>query len=367
MKIVERNSKKEKMWLSENEVKLFKKHFSGLGADKYTENRVVQIAEKIRDYKYWVICDCRKESIDSEQTIFTLRLSGQTQKLHAAKLPNSIEHDANCPLYRKPSNATGHSVKPSCLSDVMYFGRNVTSKGIAAVGNKPTNSASVSTQSKEYKISRLLYYLLEKSGINSFTKKMHSLSEVYGALKKQTEEEILFPKYNYTLSSVFWTLPYQVIYAYQKLQELSKQWPVNLMPQGYGLVTAKEIDLNTNTIVCMHKEKLIEIKVHGAIRTLSGFMSNINSGPYLAFLFIKRKSSKSEYYCPTEAFITPIYNRASLLPVDSNFEREILKEMLPLIEQLDLSLEKPLFDIEVSYEVDGESILAFCRPDFILS
>jgi len=87
------------------------------------------------------------------------------------------------------------------------------------------------------------------------------------------------------------------------------------------------------------------------------------SAPYLALTTVA-ECDRSGYYDTVDSFVTPILAENNLPPLDSSYERKVLKILLKISRSLlrkvsRVAIRKPLFDIPVS---DNR----LCRPDFII-
>jgi len=85
-------------------------------------------------------------------------------------------------------------------------------------------------------------------------------------------------------------------------------------------------------------------------------------GPYLV-LVVVGQYPEARGFAALRGYAQPIFAGNRFVPVDSEFERLVLQELLDLRRALDgagwtLSIEKPLFDILTP--------LGACRPDFLL-
>jgi hypothetical protein len=89
---------------------------------------------------------------------------------------------------------------------------------------------------------------------------------------------------------------------------------------------------------------------------------NTISGPYLV-LVVAGEYPEAHGYAPLRAYAQPIYSGRLFVPVESDFERKALRQILECQrllhgEGVDLAIGKPLFD---TMTPTGP-----CRPDFVL-
>ena len=85
-------------------------------------------------------------------------------------------------------------------------------------------------------------------------------------------------------------------------------------------------------------------------------------GPYLTIV-VAGEYPEAHGYAPLRAYAQPIFSGKRFVPVDSEFERAVLRELIKLQWTfdrigIDLTIEKPVFDTLTP--------IGACRPDFIL-
>ena len=89
---------------------------------------------------------------------------------------------------------------------------------------------------------------------------------------------------------------------------------------------------------------------------------NTIKGPYLV-LIVAGEYPEAHGYAPLRGYAQPIFSGRRFIPVDSEFERAVLRALLQLRrvldrQEIDLMLEKPVFDTLTE--------IGPCRPDFLL-
>lgn len=92
------------------------------------------------------------------------------------------------------------------------------------------------------------------------------------------------------------------------------------------------------------------------------------SEPYMALVLIGTDASAPGFYQPIKAFVMPSYSAKTWFPVESYYEREVMRQLFKLHyayknTATPFEIIKPLFD-EVIQQADGE--LFGVRPDFII-
>jgi len=85
-------------------------------------------------------------------------------------------------------------------------------------------------------------------------------------------------------------------------------------------------------------------------------------GPYLV-LIVAGQYPEAHGYAPLRAYAQPILSGRRFIPIDSEFERAVLRDLIKLRMtfdryDIDLAIEKPVFDTLTP--------IGPCRPDFLL-
>ena len=89
---------------------------------------------------------------------------------------------------------------------------------------------------------------------------------------------------------------------------------------------------------------------------------NLVRGPFLVIV-VAGQYPEARGYAPLRAYAQPIYSGQRFIPVESEFERSLLRELLSIQRNLhrhgiDAAIEKPVFDILTP--------LGPARPDFLI-
>jgi hypothetical protein len=90
--------------------------------------------------------------------------------------------------------------------------------------------------------------------------------------------------------------------------------------------------------------------------------ANPIKGPYLVII-VMGEYPEAHGYAPLRAYAQPIYSGTRFMPVESDFERSVLRAILGSRHEfarrsLDIAFEKPVFD--------RLTPLGPCRPDFLI-
>ena len=140
-------------------------------------------------------------------------------------------------------------------------------------------------------------------------------------------------------------------------------WSKEIRKHALMLVKVKEIH-EQNLEVLFPDGTTKPIKISNRIYRSSGRFS-ARTSPFMAFILIIDSIETPNFYQPFDAFVVPCYSEKTFIPVDSYYEREVLKRLFALQFEWTqkggaLEIIKPLFDIEIDSEING------VLPDFIL-
>lgn len=160
------------------------------------------------------------------------------------------------------------------------------------------------------------------------------------------------------LGRAFWThaQPLHSNRVYAALRTLAPRWPRGHAPQAFLALFARRVRGSTIEVADGHPVVLANRVQSPSIR------GNRIKGPYLV-LVVVGQYPEAHGFAALRGYAQPIFAGNRFVPVNSEFERLVLQELLDLRRALDgfgwaLSIEKPLFD--------ALTPLGACRPDFVL-
>ena len=304
--------------------------------------------------RFWLSCDCVKSEPPPLLTVCQL---GNT--LYLRRVVSYGEHDLDCPFHRisKPSASVPGARSRPGATDLFGIYRD-TGQSVSLPSEDRDTVASGSSRTRSLpRLGKCMFRLLDVAGLTGSPPDYKPLADQYARLRKTAEKIQIAP--GIPLSNFFWTHPAQLTKASMKVKEAASQWPVQTTPHGFVLVTAERID--SGRAFCSYQKKTYEIKFRHRLYRSSGRLGE-SSAPFLLLLTVGQYL-KTGFYDTLDGFVVPVYNRGTLIPVESAYEREVLHRCFPIMRSLrkkgvrGVRIEKPLFDIPVG---EGDS----CRPDF---
>lgn len=337
------------------------------------------IAESViltmRQKDAWLQCSC---VAGESPALNSAKMREDTRKLFLSGFNH--EHALTCPMYREfkaddDEGATRSGTRKSPGSSRVDY-RNFlppddTDVTISAAGTSATVSPDRTRRKRRPRLARVLLTLLDDAGFNKIEhlhlKPTRPLIESLRLLTAVTEtQEFMRGR---SLSEIILFKPWmsnQALEAHMvKLEKPDARWPAKKARVFFQIFVTDEVS---------RAEAVYEIrgnKYH--FRPEKGVSINGESQdgvrpPYL-FIAAYRRSSTGEVIC-SEAYAHAIYSRNCPVPVDSNLERQTLDSLFEAALWLSrkdsaprLSLERPLFDIEVT--VDDEK--GYVLPDFLIN
>ena len=328
------------------------------------EDAGIMLVQQARIGERWIACDCLDDgeappiltpAFLSEADTYYLR------RLTSAKRP---EHRTNCPFFREQATNRLSEVRTrdsAAEPPIGYF--EVLRPAPENLAQRPdTDETDDRTRLGSIpRLARLLWRLLALSRLNlcpplreedplrSITREFQRLSVAAALVEIAPGVE---------LGRAFWThaRPLHSGRVYAALRALETIWPRGHAPQSFLALYAQNVRGSTievaggAPVVLANRVQLPSIR------------ANRIKGPYLV-LVVAGQYPEARGYAALRGYAQPIFKGNRFVPVDSEFERLVLGELINLRRYLDrdgwdLSIEKPLFDTLTP--------LGSCRPDFVL-
>ena len=224
-----------------------------------------------------------------------------------------------------------------------------------------SNSISNKTESKNIPCSRLgqiLFTVLNDSGVNLINtnslpqviEQLTSITKSFQDKEKLIAKDIALAKcYRYLLSEP------NLIKTKGFLQKAKYWFPPSLTP--FVIFTSLATSISTNSFTTKRDNKTY--KVQNKVATTSPWINLDKSAPYFVAVSVILNSNNEIVL--KDCFALPVFNLKTLIPIESNYERTILKILFFICRKYsDISIEKPLFDLVTK---DKKKY----RPDFILT
>ena len=331
---------------------------------RHDEEAGIMLVQQARIGERWIACDCLPA--DQAPPILTPAFLSEAETYYLRRLtsPNRPEHQPDCPFFREQATNRITEVRtqespadpPSGYFEVL---RPAPEK----LAQRPEEESSDdrTRQASVPRLARLLWRLLHISGLTRTLplpqeNHAHSISDEFKLLSMAAERVEIVP--GIELGRAFWTHA-QALHSkriYASLRELARRWPRGHAPQAFLTLFAQEFRGSTISVAGCAPVVLANRVQSPSVR------GNRIKGPYLVIV-VAGEYPEAHGYAPLRGYAQPIYSGRRFLPVDSEFERSVLREILQVRRVfdrlgLDLILEKPVFDTLTA--------IGPCRPDFLL-
>lgn len=334
------------------------------GGSRRDEEAGILLVQQARIGEKWLACDCLGSSC--KPPILTPAFLSEAETYYLRRLTGSLrpEHLSNCPFFRdQATNRISQVRSPDTPADPPggYF--EVLRPAPEKLAQRPdsesnddrTRAASVP------RLARLLWRMLDVSGLAiappiSDEPAERSIGQEFRALSAAAGKLEIAP--GVELGRALWTHADALHSrrAYAVIRSLARGWPRGHAPQGFLSVFAHKV--SGSTIFPAGAEP---ITVANRVQSPS-VRDNPVKGPFLVIVVIG-EYPEAHGYAPLSAYAQPIFSGNRFIPVDSAFERSILRALLDTRRTLDrhgidVAIEKPIFD--------RLTPLGTCRPTFLV-
>lgn len=336
--------------------------YSGEGT-RDDEEAGITLVQQARIGDKWLACDCL--GADRPPPILTPAFLSEAETYYLRRLtsPKRPEHLPDCPFFRdqvtnritQTRSAQTPADPPSGYFEVLRPApEKLAQRPDDDGGDDRTRSASVP------RLARLLWRLLAASRLNvapPLTEELveRSIVDEFRALNRAATHIDIAP--GIELGRAFWTHG-QALHsrrAYAGIRALASQWPRGHAAQGFLTVFASEFKGST-----IYPAGCDPIRVANRVQS-PAVLSNPVKGPYLVIVVIG-EYPEARGFAPLRAYAQPIFSGNRFVPVETEFERRILKALLDARKAfdrdgVDVAIEKPVFD--------RLTPLGSCRPNFL--
>jgi hypothetical protein len=317
--------------------------YSGVG-DHRDEEPSLLLVRHARQNKLWLACDCQGDGaapmlspalLTEADTYYLRRLTGH----------NRAEHRLDCPFFREQAMTSERTERAPARNTPDGFFAVLKPAPLALAqapdeDARPRDSASHGTP----RLAKLLWRLLElsgRAGIPAVETAARTIAAEFVAIRALAEQIPVAP--GIPLARVLFTHPrdWTSKRVFAVLRELSKSWPKGHEPQAFMLIFAGKIHEHSIET----SEGLIDIATR--VRHPETRDAPIG-GPDLTLVAIGNHPDVHGY-AAQRAWAQPVHNGHRFIPVDSNFDREIVDALIAArrilaSDNIALSAGKPLFD-----------------------
>jgi hypothetical protein len=318
------------------------------------------LCKSIYERDLWIQCDCLDETI---KPVFRINSSSE-KNLYIHRITSRKEHAESC-LFKARTyenyDRSSASRRPITKRDEAF---NLLGKKINGL-LKPSDNPSAEirdTGARKTKLARALFNILEAAELNVVSPE-NTLKPHDALLKAAKSLEIVN---GISLNNYLELNPNRLKYRAILLKE-DNLWKKGNEKHCLALLRIK--DFNDEHIDVIFPDKTVKpVKIATRIYQSSGRFSERTS-PYMALVLIGTTAESPWFYQPIKAYVMPTYSSVSYFPVDSFYEREVMRHLYRLYFNAKkhgspFKIIKPLFDIEIPYTNDEES--SFVLPDFLI-
>lgn len=336
----------------------------------YTSGRysrsLLEFLGRAHEGQRWIICSCHGTSLPiTERPALTIARNA-SGKLHLRNLTSRQPHAPRCPFGYEPSSAETPENERSRSARAfnlehgkpLNLHRPVATALVSKSKNKRNNGRDAGCRSKEYpRLGRVLLHLMSQSGMLSrthpfdFPRSLDALRAAAGELEA------------YAGTSLNDVLRLSASQKDELIADITARRKSE--PHAYGLiiVVIHEVRHNPLTLVRVggSQEVVWECQPKGEVKVWS--RRSISRGPFLAAITFAAATGR-EHVEAQHAFVLPIAENRSPLPVESDLERQVAISLMGLAawvhnkKDFSMVIEKPMDEIEVGDQQ--------CRPDFLI-
>lgn len=328
------------------------------------EEAGITLVQNARIGAKWIACDCLPD--DEPPAILTPAFLSEAETYYLRRLTSGKrpDHRADCPFFRDQVTHRISEVRtretPAPPPDGFF---EVLRPAPSKLAQRPERDASDdrTRHASVPRLARLLWRLLDVAGTTRVSPlsdegEEPSIKREFDALVKAGGKIEIAP--GVELSRAFWTHAGALHSkrAYAVLRRLSDAWPSGHAPQAFFALFSHQV---TGHII--ETADTQPVRVANRVQSPS-VRGNPIRGPFLVIV-VAGQYPEARGYAPLRAYAQPIYSGQRFVPVNSEFERGLLRELLSARRALyrqgiDVAIEKPVFDLLTP--------LGTCRPAFLI-
>ena len=328
------------------------------------EEAGITLVQNARIGAKWIACDCLPD--DEPPAILTPAFLSEAETYYLRRLTSGKrpDHRADCPFFRDQVTHRISEVRtretPASPPDGFF---EVLRPAPSKLAQRPERDASDdrTRHASVPRLARLLWRLLDVAGTTRVSPlsdegEEPSIKREFDALVKAGGKIEMAP--GVELSRAFWTHAGALHSkrAYAVLRRLSDAWPSGHAPQAFFALFSHQV---TGHII--ETADTQPVRVANRVQSPS-VRGNPIRGPFLVIV-VAGQYPEARGYAPLRAYAQPIYSGQRFVPVNSEFERGLLRELLSARRALyrqgiDVAIEKPVFDLLTP--------LGTCRPAFLI-
>ena len=329
--------------LSENEESILTE------IERHDSEEISAFAKKLSGLKndFWIQCSCNNKAL-----LIICNLHGKIY----IRCKSRAAHNINCIFIQKNIVLHLKNFSYTSSSRVKFFALYKEASDISnsslsnEVGRERGNSYSA--------LGQILITVLNDAGVNvirgnsyaSMYEQLTSVTNSFQDKEKLVAKNIILAKcYRYLLSE-------QTLIGAEEFLLKARSWfPDGLTP--FIIFTSLVTNITANSFTTKRDGETY--KVLNKISTTSPWINLNKSAPY--FLAASAVLNSDNKIVLRDGFAMPVFSTTSLIPLESNYERTILKILFSICRKYNnITIEKPLLDL---FTKDKKKY----RPDFILT
>lgn len=327
--------------------------------EDFSQEQRRELAQRLLEFRdtHWISCDCDGQEpivVICKRSNGDIYLRRRTKTGHTSECifnHSDIEIYSNSPTSFIPSK----KITTFCL----YH----NSQKLLGCSDENKNQKHIRNVSR---LGQLLYTILCESQLNVVTFEtgkvfgkdlLHVQYESLRAVFKQkkiSKDISLEPFFHYTLTEK--SLKFAESKLLNPSRVINKPWPSYIKP--FILFLNRSFEITSNTF---SHPSMGHIPVSSQIKTTSTWIDKKKSAPYLVLSSLILDEGNAFTF--QDAFAIPILSDSIFMPLESSFERTVLKIILGVVssfsEKERVKIEKPLF----CYKTPD---LQMYRPDFVI-
>lgn len=338
------------------------------------DRRLQAVLGDLRDQQRWLACDCL--GAGGDQPLLSLRrVNGSVTIVRHG----DVHHDERCPFFRDPPEAldidrgeTAAPLRPVTGSLLLLKERKAISGHSRSPHLESNAPHRASPGTRLPRLGRLLLTFAEHGGLSSLDS--GEIDAPAGQPVRAADIDAQYQKLKSVgdrpfsgalkLSDVSCFFMAQVPRHLARFRVLEKEFPDQVRPQGYVFCVADDWE-SDGAVSSVHLHAQGGERAVSVIGRLSQYGDQRTPGPFLFLGQIGKVASTGRYELVSGA-LHPVLSKSLLVPVDSEFERSVLRVLLQQIHywkdrhRVDVGIRKPLFDERVPTGL-------WVRPDFELN
>lgn len=337
--------------------------YTGQGS-RADEAAGIMLVQQARIGEKWIACDCLPA--DAAPPILTPAFLSEAETYYLRRLTSAKrpEHQADCPFFRDQITnriTDVRSRETPADPPTGYFEALRPAPEKLAQAPREESSDDRTRNASVPRLARLLWRLMENSGLHRCAPLGQegldrSIGSEFRRLMAAAARIQIAP--GIELGRALWThaTPFHSNKVYAALRALAREWPHGHAPQAFLTLFAPQI--RGHSIAVAGCEPVI---VANRVQSPS-VRGNSVRGPFLVIV-VAGEYPEALGYAALRAYAQPIYSGQRFVPVESEFERLVLRDILEAQHQfaragIDIAIEKPLFD--------RLTPVGPCRPDFVI-